>query len=1171
MSRTFVLHWSVPHRLPSRIARHCAYLFILSLVLFSFPATYAQTASTGALSGTVADGSGANLPGVRIKLTSATSGEARTVVSSATGAYMFAVLPPGSYSVEAVKSGYQTAEKGDVKIAVTETAKLNIEMQVGSATETVTVHADTEMLQTEVSALGRVADERVVETLPLVTRNYTQIIGLSPGVTTNVTNAGNLGRGSGGISTVLGSSATVVHGEHPYDNNFEINGQSATDYQSSDTESGGVAIPNPDTIQEFKVQTGQYDASYGPGAGADVDLITKSGSNAFHGAVFEYLRNDVFNANDFFFNRTGQKKPEMKQNQFGLAAGGPIRKDRLLIFGSYQGTRQLNGYSNVALAKCRDAAHSPPLTDDRSSQALGLLFADQRGALQDQLGGVGPAILPDGSNINPVALSLLQAKLPNGKYAIPTPQTIDPSQPFASQGFSAFSQACAFNEDQYMVNTDYQQTSKSTFAARYFSAYGNTTATLPSEGSGSVPGFPRLQNDQFVNASLSHTYIINPRLFNQASAGYHRIFVASHDVSSFSYSDLGVTAADTVNAQPYIVINGSYSVGGGIPETEVNNVLSVSDSLSYVRGKHSLRFGGTMTRIQLDIDWSFFGESLFLSWPDLLLGLNGADNGTGLFSSVFASIDYVGKPNRAFRGWEGDLYVQDDYKVTPRLTLNLGGRYDRLGGYTDAQGKNANFDIARADPDPPDDGSYKGYVVSDAFKGALPAGAVKSNTGLATNGNNQDNFSPRFGYSFQLLPHSPLLLLRGGYGIYYSRLTGQVFFGEVTTLPYVQFRVSQGATNANATLAHPFPEPIPSVDSFPNFPAYSPNTALSVNGFSPQLRPGLTQQFSQNVQAQLAPDLLLEVGYVGTRGIHLINSRSVNQAGLAGDANPIRGTTTNTVANIQQRVPIEGWASSGISYSESRGYMWYNGLESSLTKRFSNGLQFLASYTFSKTLDSDGANVGIAASGNGSIGNQDNFHDRYGRSEFDRTHRFILSYEYELPELVRSRGVMSKAVNGWSVGGDTTVQSGQALTITNTNANNVYGITADRAQLADGCQKPVTSGSVTSKLNNYFNAFCFTTPPVIGDDGIGTGFGNSGVGMVNGPKQNNWDLALIKKTAIRFLGDTGNAEFRAEFFNMFNTPQFSNPDAAFSDATFGQITSTAVNPRFIQFALKLNF
>lgn len=1149
-----------------------AALCLIIAVLVGYPAALAQTGATGALAGAITDPSGAVVADAEIKVVNQVTGEVRSAVSGTNGSYVVSLLSPGVYRIESQKSGFKLAVKQDVRVLVTETSTLDIQLEIGSADERVTVEADTAIVQTESSVLGRVTDEKLVDDLPLVTRNYTQIIGLSPGVTTSVTNAGNLGRGSGGVNTVLGTSATTVHGGRPYDNNFLINGISATDYQSSDTESGGVAIPNPDSIQEFKVQTGQYDAAYGPGSGANVDLVTKGGGNDFHGAVFEFLRNDAFNANDFFFNATGQKKPVLKQNQFGATLGGPVKKDKLMFFGSYQGTRQINGFSGVALAKCRDAAFSPPFTNDRSAAALGQLFAGQRGALQNAFGGVGPAVQSDGSNINPVALALLQMKLANGNYLIPTPQVIDSSKPFDLQGFSAFSEPCTFNEDQYMVNIDYLQTSKSRFTGRFFSSSGHTKATLPSEGTGSVPGSPRLQDDRFVNFSLAHTYVFSPTLFNEASVGYHRIYVTSKDLSPFTYSSIGALAAPTVDAIPYIVVNGSYQIGGGFPETEINNVFSASDSVSYVHGKHLLRFGGSLTRIQLDINWHFFGESLFLSWPDFLLGLNGQQNGTGLFSNVFGSIDETGLPDRAFRGWEGALYAQDNYKVNSRLTLNLGVRYDRLGGYTDAFRKNANFDVSLADPNPPASGSVNGYVVSKDFpESTLPSGVKRSNTGLPFNGDGQNNFAPRIGYAWQLLPNSNRFVLRGGYGTYYSRLTGQVFFGEVVTAPFTAFRISIGAPNANATFQSPFPQPIPPLSSFPFFPAYSPTTSLSVNAFAPNLRPGIVQQFSQNLQVEVAHDMLLEVGYVGARGTKLLTSRSVNQATLASIANPIRGETTNTVANIPQRVRIEGFTPSGIAQAESSGSMWYNGLEASLTKRYKYGLQFLASYTFSKTLDSDGADLGLASSGNGSIGNQNDYHQRYGRSMFDRTHRFVFSYVYDFPHLSRATGFTGKLLNGWSIAGDMTIQSGQALTITDTNANNVFGITNDRAQLVPGCTRLVTPGSTTSKLNNYFNTSCFTTPSVIGDDSIATAFGNSGVGIANGPAQDNTDIALIKKTAIRWPHEGTNIEFRAEFFNAFNTPQFANPDTNFTDATFGKITSTAVNPRIIQFALKFNF
>src|SRR4029453_13298962 len=281
-------------------------------------------------------------------------------------------------------------------------------------TDTVQVSAATEIVQSKSNTLGRVVDSRAVEGLPLVARNYTQIIGLSPGITADVTDAGALGRGTDG------TSPPNAHGNRSYDNNFQMNGLGVNDIFSQGTTSGGVPIPNPDTITEFKVQTGQYDAAFGRNAGANVNLVTKSGTNDFRGSAFGFFR-------------ARSPKPFLHQNHFGLPLGGPVVRDRLLFFGSYQGTRQTNGVSSLVTVL------APPLTDDRSAAAIGRLFAGQRGIQQNAMGGVGPAILADGSNINPVALRLLQMRLADGSYLIPTPQRVNPSAAFAVQGSSTFS------------------------------------------------------------------------------------------------------------------------------------------------------------------------------------------------------------------------------------------------------------------------------------------------------------------------------------------------------------------------------------------------------------------------------------------------------------------------------------------------------------------------------------------------------------------------------------------------------------------------------------------------------------------------------------------------------------------------------------------------------------
>jgi len=508
----------------------------------SCPPARPQTAGTGALDGVVSDPSGAVLIGAQIKATSDTRGELRTVKSGTNGSYLLALLLPGVYEVEVIQSGFKTAHFLQVRIAVAETATLNVRLEIGAVSEQITVQGGAEQLQTESSTLGRVTDGEQIRTLPLVTRNYSQIIALNPGVAAEVTDAGALGPGFSGPQ----GPGLVSNGGTIMDNNFQMNGVGINDLQSGGQFTGGIAIPNPDTIQEFKVQASQYDASFGRNAGANVDVITNSGTKDFHGAVWEFFRNDALNANSFFRNTTNQPRPVLKQNQFGFDLGGPIRKDKLLFFTSYQGTRQRNGVD----ANCSSQINVPPITDNRSREALGALFAGQRGVNQSLVGSavaspipIGPGIAADGSNINPVALALLQMKLPSGAYVIPTPQTVDTSRPFESQGFSVYSFACPYTEDQFMINGDWEISAKSKLAARFFFANANTEFTLPGSGLGGATtlGFPVALTNNYRNFSLTHSYIFNPRLLNQFIIAYHRTYATFDQSNVFSYSSIGAT------------------------------------------------------------------------------------------------------------------------------------------------------------------------------------------------------------------------------------------------------------------------------------------------------------------------------------------------------------------------------------------------------------------------------------------------------------------------------------------------------------------------------------------------------------------------------------------------------------------------------------------------------
>lgn len=1151
----------------ARIALHAAMAMLAFTLLLLGTRTHAQTSFTGALTGIVTDPSGAIVPGATVRVINVATGDSHSFVSQTNGSYLAPFLAPGAYRVEVSKNGFKTVNLTGISIAVTETSTLNVRLEIGEVSQNVTVTTEAQLLQTQNQALGHVTDQRMVEGLPLVTRNYTQIINLSPGVSSDVNDAGSIGVGNATISS---------HGAVVNDNNFQMNGVSVTDLDTG----GAIPVPNPDAIQEFKVQTGQYDASFGRDAGANVDVITKGGSNLFHGDAFEFLRNDDFNANDFFLNAAGKPRAVLKQNQFGGSVGGPVKRDKLFFFGSYQGTRQRNGLD----PDCLGSFSTPPeLTGlpDRSAQSLGAAFANQPGVL-------GPPVAADGSNIVPQAVALLNATLPGGGLLIPSPQN--------PNGTSSVSQACPFTENQFLANADYVQSDKITWSERFFWANNDDQRNFrPSAGTGggNVPGFPFSEANQFRNASISNNYVFRPNLVNQFVLGYNRGVIDSSQIQAtvnipgqtgaapLTLGALGVTAPPNDNISPEIGVLGGFNVGGNGNDGFIftQNAYTFSDSLAYLHGRHSFRFGGGLARQEINFEnFSFAGLIDFFNMADFLTG------------NPLLTADLQGLVDRAWRATNADAYAQDNIQVFSRLTVNLGLRYERQGVIGDSLGRSSNVNLSLVDPNPPSGGTLQGIVVGSNFKGILPPGVTRAANSAAINGDGQNKFAPRVGYSWQL-PHTDRLVLRGGYGMYFERSTGQLFLQLIAVPPFSDFRVVVPAAAFGFTFANPF-APVPALPDFTPL-AYSPNTAQTPQGFSQSFQPSIIQEYSQSLQVELAKDFALEIGYNGTRGTKLEVERAFNQAALTSAANPIRpGVTTNTVADIQQRVPFEGFSAPGAFQIETSGASWYNALDVSLTKRFSHGLQFLAAYTWARSLtDASNSSTGTQQGAN-LIGNQNDPHARYGPDGFVRPQRFVLSYLYDIPgpnDIVSLRG---RFLAGWAVSGVTTIQSGRRLDLTFADPNNVFGIgtgalNTDPAQLAPGCTagQLVTRGSVQSKLSNYFNAACFTTPPIIGDPeppltpgacgaastcAQATTFGNAGPGIVGGPDQVNFDFALIKRTAFG-PEESRNLEFRAEFFNLFNHTQFANPDGAFNDATFGVIDSTSVAPRIIQLALKLNF
>jgi hypothetical protein len=1145
---------------------------LLTLLQGSFSAA-AQSASTGALTGIVVDATGARIADASVEAKNEALAVVRSTSSDLQGRFVLPFLPPGDYAVTAHRTGFAQEQPVPVAVPVAESVQLLIAMKVAGVTQQIEVHAHASALETDI-ALGRLIDGRSIENLPLVTRNFTQIVDLSPGVQSGVHNAGELGRGGSGLAQIDPSNDGIfAHGARSYDNAYEFDGVPVTDLQASGIASGGIPIPNPDAISEFKVQTGLYDVSFGEHGGANVSLITKSGTSRLHGSAFEFFRNEALNANDFFFSRAGERRPLLRQNQFGLTVGGPIRRDRLFYFGSYQGTRQTNGLaSGQARISCSATVVLPPLTNDRSAEALGTMFAGMTG----QLGGT--AIKPDGSNINPVAIELLNFKLPGGAYLIPTPEVIDQSLPLASQGQSTLSDPCRFNEDQVLANLDANMPGNARLSFRGLWSNGDMNVSFPGNGlngTGNVGGFSSPIGNDFRVFSVSYVRVVKPKLLNDAKFGYTRTVGSTTSQGAFQWSDVGVAAGsmNNENGLPSLGIAGSVNLASAFPRTFDQERFFLSDALNYSRSRHQLRFGGSLSRIHDDLNIVGVGSLVdFLSWPDFLLGLSSDENGTNLFSNVFASIDDYGLLNREYRSWNGSLYIGDHYQAADALTLDAGLRYERISEFNDELGRNSSFDINRADPNPAPSGSVAGYIVAANYKGPTPTGVIRAHNDAAILEGARNGLAPRIGVAWQPSGRSSNVVIRAGYGIFFSQPTGQAFFQSVFGAPFSLGRVSIGQANSAATFSHPFPEPFPTPEFFPYFPAYSPTSNVTITTASPEFRPAILQQFGLSWQWEFTKDCVLEIGYAGTRGTHLLRSRSVNQALAASADTAIRGVTANTIANIGLRVPVQGVPPDSLWVIESAGTSWYNGLEASLTRQLGRGLQFLSSYTFSKILDSDGSNTnGISAGNTIPLGDQNSPRQRWGRASFDRTHRFVMSAVYVFPAPLHHW--MKTAFAGWAASGVLTLQSGTALTIAYTNPTNVFGISEDRAQLSPKCNGSnlVRRGSIETNLGSYFNSACFTTPPVVGADGVGTNFGDSSTGIANGPGQSNLDVGLVRNVDVRWPREGSTLQLRAEFFNVLNHPQFSNPNASYATSTFGVISSTSVNPRVGQVALKMIF
>jgi len=1151
------------------------------LLLLCNLAVLAQSQTTGRIAGTATDEKGAALLGAEVTVTNKATGEVRTVVADDSGHYIVPLLPPGVYNVSVTANGFKKFIADDVRVALTETTTLDPSLAIGAVSESVTVNANPQLVQTEGAQLGRVVDTRAVAELPLATRNFTQLLGLSTGTATYLPDNTAVGRNSQNIS---------VNGGRVTNNNFQINGIDANSQGTNSAPS--LSVPAPESIQEFKVQTSLYDATFGRSGGGNVQAVTKSGTNNFSGSVYEYFRNEKLNANNPFLKAAGVRRPILKRNIFGGAIGGPIVPDKAFFFASYQGTRERNGAS-VINSLSSNILVTPGLTDDRSEARLLALFNSRR-----------PTGTPALTTINPTALALLNTRLDGGGFLIPTPQTAD--------GRFSGTTASVFDENQFNANIDYRFNDSNTLSGKFFFSNAPQTLVLPSflGGGPNVPGFGNFQQNNNRLLSLQYVRVFSPTVINELRAGYNFIRVDATPQEPVLDSAVGISRTNASSFPGLPLIRIAPAAGGVVIGTSPTiDVLAtapsttIADTLSISLGKHQIRTGAEFRYSENNYTLNFFtrGQIDFLSFDNFLTG--------SALVSVFGS----GLGDRSLRAPDYNFFMQDDYKVTPQLTLNLGLRYEYDLPPTDTRGRIATFDPTLYDPRQlVNTGS--GFVQAGNATPEIDLASVPNVSDEVVRSKDPNNFAPRVGFAYSPLD-SNRLVFRGGYGIFYSRTSFQYITLNVIAPPTFVFGARVAFTGIDAGRFIPVANPFFPAPAQSQFPTFVPNVALSGTFFDRNIRTPYLQQYNASVQYELFQNYLVELAYVGTHGINLFRQIGINQPRLATAANPVVNQvtgaviTTNTPANALARAPIQGAAINGFFQNQSTAQSNYNSMQASLTKRFSKGLSFLASYTFAKSIDNASGqgggpgtggviNPGAVGETSPILGNQFDNRANRGVSDFDRTHRFVFSGIYALPTpaFAKDSRIGRVLLGNFQLGTIFTTQSGLPIDIVDTGAASFYGLTLGRPNFAPGASRETAMTNIPAGY--FFNPAAFARPivaagaPIPSSGGAAiagaaeTDFGSIGRNILRGPRQTNVDFSVIKRFAI---DERRNIEFRSEFFNLFNHVNFANPISdlnaviasggslnpttgqVINPGGFGRIISTSNNPRLIQFALKFNF
>jgi len=1168
----------------------------------------AQGGATGAVTGVVQDSSGAFIANAEVRITSqATKVLERTVKTGADGSFTAPLLPVGTYTVSIQSAGFARSDFSDVVVRVTETTRMTAKLTPQAVQEHIEVQAQVQAIDTTDATTGQALDSGTIRALPLATQNFQQLLTLSTGAQADLNAASQLGRGAVRIQ---------VNGQREDNNNYSIEGISVTDYNVA--ELTNTPLPNPDVVQEFKVQTSLYDASQGRNGGGAINAILKSGTNQFHGDAYEFFRNTVLDANEYFLNQTGSPRPVIQQNIFGGSLGGPVSPGGKLgfFFVNYQGTRQRSGDSPGTLISTF-IPYVPAADRGTTPQAEANLAADF---------GV--------PNADPVAASLLafrsnQFGAPANGYLFPLPNVPAGTAPGSLVQFTV-SKPGSFTDNQFTANWDKDfRNSRDRVSSRFFLSNsqqnipfgaGGLQASLGGAASGTDLNFPYELpvNDRVW--TLDETHVFSPTLVNDFRFGFVHINNSAINVNPVTVSDAGIDRpTDNLTTSIYkFTFSTSGFQFGPTPQAnqyQTQNNYNFVDNLSWVRGRHTFTFGGQYVRVSLNKQFpQVFNGQLFFTNTTGLTDFGNFVGGTPEFS-----FGGGGVYNHAYRQNNSAVFAQDDWKATANLTLNLGLRTEFLGAWTDG-----DCHIGNMESDLTQSGTYPFIYPSCVNKLGVP-GLTGNAAGTTFRNSVSTGWGPRVGFAWDVSGRGNTTL-RGGYGIYYVRedvgavdqLSFQspfipiVFFGQTPGFHMANFFTGTPATNANAvppagTLSAAWLPCLARLTSFPDTngaatyggctgPGVNSTQNLFVLEVPRHFVVPNTQQWNLTLQRALGKSWVLEVGYVGTHAIHLRETRDAIQSVDASPAHPFTVTdtngnsyqiTTNTFANAIARTPAPGLNGySGYQIFANDAYSTYNALQATASRRWGqNYVQ--AAYTFSKNIDA--TSTGNTAF-NTAYNDQSNINASRGISDFNRPQRLALSYVYNFPFFAHATGAKEVLLGNWAFSGVTIFQSGIPFSIYDSSAGTAFlgqGSTpllgaslAAGASIASG----LTSGNIHQRISNgYLNPSAFVPAPLLyptqcqsEPNFCPTGFGDLGRNLYHGPFQQNWDASLIKYFKI---GERQEIRFTADFFNIWNHTNFANPSvtdieaylASPTNSPFGKIVGTVGTPRLVQFSLRWSF